>query len=247
MMLLVDIGNSRVKWAFSEQGKLSPIKALEHGHADFKQQLLASWQSIVVAPEKAAIACVSSVSVLHEIEAVIKALWSNLSILNVASQAHSHGVINSYPMPEKLGIDRWLCLIAARARWHGSLCIVDCGSAVTIDVMAADGQHLGGLIGPGMTMMKRALAGNTAALKFSEAEYSPGLANNTEAAIYNGTLYAVVGLIHSVLEQQKEPLTLIVTGGDAELVVSKLKQDAVIAQDLVLQGLNMAVENNEYI
>ena len=242
MILLIDIGNSRIKWAVSEQGKLSSVQALEHGQAGFKGKLSDLWQTIPIVPDKVAISCVSFESVLSEIEVVINALWPNVSIIKAESQADQHGVINSYPVPEKLGVDRWLSLVAARAHWQTPVCIADCGSAVTVDVMTGEGRHLGGLICPGITMMKHALAVNTAALKFSNDVCCPGLANNTEAAIYNGTLFATAGLIKSVLEQQKEPVTLILTGGDAELVASILNHNAVIVQDIVLQGLNIAVE-----
>ncbi|MEI8209720.1 MAG: type III pantothenate kinase [Methylococcales bacterium] len=239
MKLLIDSGNTRLKWAtLDEQGVITSQVMLNAQLS--RQQLLDAWVRLP-RPEQIAIACVSATPLLALIDDVVEDLWPNLSIISVKSEAQAYGVYNAYQQPEKLGVDRWLALIAAHHFYPGAACIVDCGTAVTVDLIDAAGKHQGGLISPGLTLMKKSLAGGTAQLSFNEVTYERGLANCTEAAIYNGTLLAVVGLIEHILSQQVQPVSLILTGGDAEFVAAHLSTNALIDIDLVLRGLSIVL------
>ena len=240
MNLLVDIGNTRLKWAVLQDGRLDTGYALVNQQIT-RHGLIEAWK-MLTPPERLAIACVSRAPLLDLVLAVAVELWPTIEISSVKSEAHAFGVYNAYQQPEKLGVDRWLALVAVRNRYQLPVCIVDCGTAITVDLIDADGKHQGGLISPGLTLMKKSLAAGTEALQFYETNYIFGPANFTEAAIYSGTLSAAVGLIEHVLTKQSKPMQLILTGGDAGIVAAQLAIKPIVDTDLVLRGLAMVLE-----
>jgi type III pantothenate kinase len=240
MNLLVDSGNTRLKWALLQEGGLVTGYALVNQQLN-RHELVETWK-ILTPPEHLAIACVSSSPLLELVLAVAVELWPAIKIVQVSSQAHAFGVHNAYQQPEKLGVDRWLALVAVRNLYQKPACIVDCGTAITVDLINADGKHQGGLISPGLTLMKKSLAAGTEALQFHETNYDFGPANHTEAAIYSGTLAAAVGLIEHVLTKQSNAMSVILTGGDAEIIAKQLGVKPVVDPDLVLRGLAIVLE-----
>jgi type III pantothenate kinase len=240
MNLLIDMGNTRLKWAVMLDGRLIPGRALDNSQLN-RHELVEIWK-VQALPKRLVIACVSANLLLELVLAVADELWPNLEIISVKSQAHAYGVVNAYQQPEKLGVDRWLGLVAVRRHYQIPACIVDCGTAITVDLLDANGNHQGGLISPGLTLMRKALVEGTEALQFHETDCVAGLANFTEAAIYSGTLSAAAGLIEHVLSRQPDNLHLILTGGDAGLIARQLKGKPVIDTDLVLRGLAIVVD-----
>jgi len=234
MSLLVDMGNTRLKWAVLANGQLLVGKTLLNEQIN-QQVLFNLWQHITP-PKQLVIACVTTSHTLELVMAVAVSLWSDIKIRRVRSQTQTFGVTNAYTPPEKLGVDRWLALVAARHAYTIPACVVDCGTAITVDLLDERGQHLGGLISAGLMLMRKALAGGTDALPFSDTRYPLDVANFTEAAIYSGTLWAAVGLIEQVLEKQT-PMTVILTGGDAVLIAPHLSVTPIVDPDLVLHGL----------
>jgi type III pantothenate kinase len=242
MNLLVDCGNTRLKWAVLQDGGLDTGRALVNRQIT-RHELVEAWK-IQTPPERLAIACVGSTPLLELVLAVAVELWPTIDIIAVKSQAHAFGVYNAYQQPEKLGVDRWLALVAVHNHYPVPACIVDCGTAITVDLIDADGKHQGGLISPGLTLMKKSLAEGTEVLQYYETNYAFGPANFTEAAIHSGTLSAAVGLIKHVLTTQSSDTQLILTGGDAEIISKQLGIKPVIDTDLVLRGLAIVLEGN---
>lgn len=259
MNLLIDMGNTRLKWAITTGGQLIIGQPLFNALIN-REELLKLWKSIY-RPRRLVISCVSANRLLEVVQLVALELWLDVDIILVKSQAQAFGVINAYQQPEKLGVDRWLSLIAVWQQYHIPACIVDCGTAITVDLIAADGKHQGGLICPGLTLMKESLGQGTEALPISEINYAVGrisslpiatlppflavgLADFTEAAIYNGTLMAAIGLIEHVLAKQPENIRLILTGGDAELIAEHLAVASIVDPDLVLRGLLCVLEGH---
>jgi type III pantothenate kinase len=240
MNLLVDIGNTRLKWAILQNGELITGLSLVNQQIT-RHKLVEIWQ-MPTPPERLAIACVSSTPLLELVLEVAVELWPIIKIIPVKSQAHAFGVSNAYQQPEKLGVDRWLALVAVRNHYQLPACIVDCGTAITVDLIDADGKHQGGMISPGLTLMKKSLALGTETLQFNESNYAFGPANHTEAAIYSGTLSAAVGLIEHVLTKQSNTMQLILTGGDAEIIATQLTFKPIVDSDLVLRGLAIVLE-----
>lgn len=239
MNLLIDIGNTRLKWGVSNNLEL--ISGLPIANAKIsRNELVQLWQ-VIDTPEQLAISCVGTSRLLDLVVAVATELWPGIAIIQAKSVAEALGVCNAYDAPEKLGVDRWLCLLAGYHRYQKALCIVDCGTAITVDVVDASGMHLGGLISPGLKLMKKSLAKGTENLKLSETTYPFGLAKFTDAAIHNGTLSAACGLVALVLKTQPNTLQLLLTGGDADIIAAHLSRPVIIDPDLVLRGLALTL------
>ena len=235
-MLLIDIGNTRIKWAQHQAGKLDKMHALVHIDKGIETLLVTSWQQLN-SPEYIYLACVGPQNTKQQVIQIAEQLWPGVKVQEIHTQKYAHGVQNAYPKYTKLGVDRWLAMLAAYHDYAAPVCIVSCGSALTLDIVNNQGQHLGGMIMPGLNLMQQALSKGTANLKICSEQYSQGLANDTEAAIYNGNLNAIKGFIEQGLAEYKKPMQLILTGGDAIFLADSLKLEAVIDAELVLKGL----------
>ncbi len=243
MHLLIDLGNTRLKWAMAEGRDIHSGQALAHARqSDIREALRSHWQNLP-RPARVAIASVAASDLLEQVRWTIHRLWPGLEIIRPQPQAHAHGVSNAYRQPEKLGVDRWLTLLAVR-RYHDlPACVVDCGTAITIDILNVRGRHLGGMIAPGLTLMKRSLVQGTEALQSFQDEFAVGLADATEAAICNGALFAAIGLVEAVVARYGQGMQLLLTGGDARCIAGKTDLASVIEPDLVLQGLTVILQD----
>lgn len=240
MNLLVDIGNSRLKWATSAQGELAAGASIANSTLT-EDRLAEAWRGLPK-PERLAISCVSARQLAEIARSVASELWPGITVFEAKSEAQAFGVKNAYSQPEKLGIDRWLALLAAHRDYAVPVCIVDCGTAITVDLLNEQGQHLGGMICPGLELMKKSLSTGTEALGFDDSAFSVGPANHTGAAIYSGVLFAAVGLVEHVFSAQSEHCRLLLTGGDAPLIAGQLGYPCRIDPDLVLRGLSLLLE-----
>ena len=241
MILLVDIGNTRLKWAQWQCGELCGIGAMLHGSGDIKTELRKTWATWPE-PKILRLACVSSPAIKQLLIELVQQLWPKVVIQEVRSEQYAKGLTNAYAAPEKLGVDRWFAMIGAFHYYAAPFCLVDCGTAITLDVVDASGQHLGGMIMPGLTLMKQALSKGTADLGVCAQAHPQGLAKYTEAAIYNGNLAAVRGFIEAGKVEYGYSVPLILTGGDAVFVASALALDAIVDSDLVFKGLTVIEE-----
>ncbi|MCK4842969.1 MAG: type III pantothenate kinase [Methylococcales bacterium] len=239
MKLLLDIGNTRIKWCTDDNGHLSVGQAIAYKTTDFTQQLQYHWLKLTESPCTLAISSVSAKQIAQQLIAIAKQIWPEIKVLNAQSTAHAFSVTNAYQQAEKLGVDRWLGIIAMQHYYPGNNCIVDCGTAITIDCLDDKGQHLGGFISPGLQLMKQSLQQGTEDLSLNKKEYPVGWSNDTESAIYSGTLYAAVGLVEKVIKDLNICNKLILTGGDAELLAKNLSFESIIEADFVLKGLSL--------
>jgi type III pantothenate kinase len=242
MKLLVDMGNSSIKWASLEGEELSEQQWIPYNNDSLTQ----AWLKLLV-PTQIVISNVASVEKVELIKNWIKLHW-RLQANFIKSTHYQCGVKNAYDNPEQLGVDRWLALLAAHKLEKGTVCVVDCGTAITLDVLSANGNHQGGLIMPGLTTMHNALLSNTDLLTYlNKNTYSPQqgfLAQNTHNGISLGSLYAVIGLLEYVkntFAKQGNPLKLILTGGSVPALKPFLQKPYFYIPDLVLQGLQTIV------
>ena len=240
MILELDVGNTRLKWrSVDTQGGLLArgVQGSEDAFDGLAKQL--------GAPQRVRVACVRDALFKEQLQARIRASWG-LEAEFAKSSLQAAGVITAYAKPENLGVDRWLTMLAAKARGKGACCIVDAGSALTVDLLRADGQHLGGYIVPGLAMQRASLLKGTA-IRLSEPpvweKTFPG--SSTGAAIHNGILSMTVAWLISLSESVlKSGGTLYLTGGDAHLFSAQLELRSVpheVAPDLVLEGLSAAL------
>ena len=242
MNLLIDMGNTRLKWGGAKGGQIMTGRSLHNVRIN-RYELIELWKDIA-RPRRIAVSCVSANRLLELVQSVAFELWPDVDIVVVKSQAQAFGVTNAYQQPEKLGVDRWLSLVAVWQQYQAPACIADCGTAITVDLIDAEGRHQGGLISPGLTLMKESLGQGTEALSVSDASYVIGLADSTDAGIYSGTLMAAIGLIEHVLAKQPAGMRLILTGGDAELIAGQLDVASTVDPDLVLRGLLCVLEGH---
>jgi type III pantothenate kinase len=237
--LLVDLGNSRLKWAWLEGRQADATAALSHRAQDLSRQLDASWGRMP-APARVVLASVADGQRSEAFEAWVQGRWG-LSVDRVFSGAQALGVTNAYPEPRQLGVDRWLALIAVHRRFSGPACIVDCGSAITIDGLAPDGRHLGGLILPGLALMRAALLRGTGLEDLSPPPEPRWLACDTAGAIGYGGLLACVALVERLAARIEEECArvpeIILSGGDGARLQPLLEPASRYEGNLVLSGL----------
>lgn len=232
--LLVDIGNSRLKWASLAGGVLSPATAVPHQGRDMGSVLNQAWAHLP-RPSRVHVACVLPEAQRQALADWVHDHWA--CALNWAvSASEALGVRTGYDAPAQLGVDRWLALVGAWRRTRGATCVVDCGTAVTLDIIDASGQHLGGWISPGLTMMRTALQTGTD-LPRVHGSGCGGPERNTRDAIRTGTLQAIAGLVARGMQYAPEASRLLLTGGDAAQLASQLQHPYEIYPDLVLEGL----------
>ncbi len=243
MNLLIDIGNSRCKWALSTPRSSAALASC--GFLDPDDHLdaqLETIEKISGAPRRAVISCVGGKDVMNAVQDAVQDRWPQLEIRRFKTAARACGVTNAYPQADTLGTDRWAALIAARALLPArNAVIAGCGTAVTIDVLNAEGLHLGGYILPGLKLMREALHSGTAALPLVEGQ-APDLipAHDTRSAISGGTLLSIVAAIEAAAARFAGSVgdtECLLSGGDAQVVAKNLRINCRYEPDLVLKGL----------
>lgn len=239
MILDLDIGNTRVKWRLSDAaGHISAgsrVHAVDEMH--FRDPRFASVDRIRVSS-------VLSAGESGRIADLLAAATGVQAEFAITERARC-GVRNSYADVSRMGVDRWLAMLAGYAEAGGACCVIDAGTAVTLDGVDADGNHLGGYIVPGYATMRRSLLKNTGQVRMLEeraADVALGCA--TEPAVANGALVMLLGFIERGIAQcraQAPAPRIILTGGDASMLAPHLDHQLVINQDLVLDGLAIAL------
>ncbi|HED16034.1 MAG TPA: type III pantothenate kinase [Gammaproteobacteria bacterium] len=241
MILLLDLGNTALKWSVSHKHGLSQHGWIEH--SDLRvTELEALWKALP-RPDCVAIASVGSSSAYEQIEGLVYKLWKT-DLLRVQTCAEHGGVRNAYPACNDLGVDRWAAMIAARDMLTAAFCVIDCGTAITIDMVAADGQHQGGVIFPGLAMMQDSLLSKTHLPVDKVAKIGRlAMADNTSDAVANGACYACVAAIDRILQEYvqgtDEEVSCVITGGDSDRIRSLLQKTCLHDPDLVLKGMEV--------
>lgn len=242
MILLFDIGNTRIKWAALDARGIGVQSAQVYSdwdEAKFSVAVLDSSER----PDRVLVSNVGGVRIASVVRDSIRQRWG-IEAEFVGTTAAACGVRNAYPEPANLGVDRWLGVIAAHQLKKRLTCIVGIGTAMTIDGVDAKGQHLGGVIVPGPDLMVASLLRNTSdiARRAEQGSSSDALfADNTLGAIHQGSAHALAALIEramaSMQEQTGEIPSLILTGGFAPTVGRLIHLQYEQMPDLVLQGL----------
>lgn len=232
-MLLIDSGNSRIKWALAENGAW--LRQGEVGRADAAtlQQAFAA----LPPPHKIVASNVAGKEAEQRIRAA-SAAWS-CRIEFVVATAEQCGVRNGYDQPARLGGDRWAALIAAWHQERAACLVVCCGTATTVDALSARGEFIGGLILPGVDMMRRSLTEGTASLALAEGVWRE-FPRNTADAVFGGAIGATVGAIRQqyALLGEKGARCLL-SGGAADSVQPHLGLPLERVDNLVLRGLHI--------
>lgn len=251
--LLVDIGNSRVKAGLQPTpaaGRVIPLPAYFWREQPGGPAALfaAAWPGLA-APARICLANVAGPEVGQAFASAMAARFG-LPVEEARTEAECLGLRIAYREPARLGVDRFLALLAAYAKLGGPVCVVDCGTALTLDAVDAQGRHHGGLIVPGGGLMRAALRRGTARLDPAPEGEPAGevglLGADTEAGIAAGTRHALAGLVERVLPRLAAELgtapRCLLTGGEAAALLPLLSVPGEICPDLVLQGLALWLE-----
>lgn len=231
MILVLDLGNSRIKWALAEHGGL-----LEQGAVDSVAELETAW-SAMAAPRHILGCSVAAPEIQNAVAAHAALRWQ-IGVQWLVPSTEQAGVRNSYRDPARLGADRWAALLGARARFPDrAQIVVSAGTALVVDALDADGVFLGGMILPGYRMMKAALNQGTARLPLAGGQFDP-FPTSTEDAIETGCLSALTGAIAAMSARLgSQPVAVLLSGGDAERLLPLLAGEASIVENLALHGL----------
>jgi type III pantothenate kinase len=240
MLLLIDAGNTRIKWALQKTGQ--PIgdwfAAGSVTHADMGT-LAEQWHAYAI--DRCLISNVAGEAIAAQLVQLVGSLSLPDSALQwFASSLLRAGIRNGYRQPQQLGCDRFAALIAAHYLYpRQSLLVVTCGTATTIDALDEQGNFIGGMILPGLATMARSLAVNTAGLPaVTEVKFADSFADNTQEAIISGCINAQVGAICRALENRNGKAELcILSGGAARFIAPHLPMPCEQIDNLVLIGL----------
>ncbi len=240
MMLTVDCGNTRLKWALYGATALAegaPPLVLQQGSVAVGaiSDLAAQWNGL---PQPQAIAIGNVAGGMARAALLpLLARWP-VEPLWVRAGASACGVLSRYDDPAQLGVDRWAALIAAWARCRGACLVVSAGTATTIDSLSARGEFPGGRILAGVALMKKALATNTADLPLRQGRYAIDPCNTADA-IESGCLEAQAGAIERCHARLPAGSPCYITGGAATVVAARLNLAAPVSvvDNLVLEGL----------
>lgn len=240
MLLLIDAGNTRVKWAVATDG--APGDWIAQGavaHAGLEQQAL-QWRSMPLA--RAVVSNVAGAGIAAGLSGALAAAGLSPSAIEwFRSSSARAGVTNGYREPERLGCDRFASLLGARHRYPAEpLLVVTCGTATTIDFLDAAGHFGGGMILPGLATMAQSLAVNTAQLpSVDTATRVTMFADSTSEAIASGCIHAQVGAIMQARHAVPGARCLL-SGGAAPFIAPHLPAPFERVEQLVLLGLHVA-------
>lgn len=241
MTLLLDMGNTRLKWAVSGVPGIWQAQGVADWQSGAFGVLAADWGGLA-RPDRVVAASVVDAERESRISALAATLF-NRPVTWLRTPAYACGVRNSYAEPERLGVDRFLAMVAARADGHAPCVLASAGTALTLDAMTGDGRHLGGLIAPGPRLMQQALLGATAQVRPTRAGEIVEIADNTADAVASGSWQAAAALIERFYRQASARLGqdtgLILAGGDAALLQPMLSIHSRLRHDGVLRGLDV--------
>lgn len=250
MILLIDSGNTALKWTFVKNDQFLPMSRLLVSDENLHKQLNEIGQS--QAPDQVQAVVISNVAGINREKAITdwcRATYQVDPIYAYVDKAFN-GLVNAYNPPEKLGIDRWLALIAATNCFKSPLCVADVGTAVTIDAIDDKNHYIGGVILPGLGLMRQSLQQNTDAIGSTQAQIVENMfAKNTEQGVIAGTNLAIAATVDKMIEklahQTNVTVTCVMTGGDALQVRPYISQPVEHMPDLVLKGLYLWDKEND--
>lgn len=233
MNLLIDAGNTRIKWALTDGDVWLHSGVLPVGQANGLAQFFAGTLGAGLRDMQIWASNVAGDGVAQH----IRDIGTGQPPRFIAAREMQCGVRNGYSSPPQLGSDRWAALIAAWHLLHGECLVVGCGTATTIDALSGRGEFLGGLILPGVELMQRSLCDATAQLQLAPGQYAR-FPLDTADALFSGAIQASCGAIerqHALLGAAAP--VLLSGGGAAQLQAHLVNLPTQMMDNPVLQGL----------
>jgi type III pantothenate kinase len=245
MKLLIDIGNTRLKCALWNGSRLATLASATHALSADNMDLDTLWTNAGEVTE----IFVASVAGTALEQRLVQSLGRRFPLVPrfATSLASACGVTNAYAQPERLGVDRFLGLVALHADQPGPYVLAGCGTALTLDALAADGTHLGGLISASPALMIDALTGGTARLARPQSARVVELADNTGDAIESGAWLAAAALVERFVARAAGHLgvvpALVLSGGGAARLGEVVALPHRIDAELALRGLGLYADS----
>lgn len=248
--LLFDVGNTRIKWGALEKGRIARTGSIRHKELH-ESGFSALTSHLPRDPESILVSNVAGPGFAARLTAVL-GIHCDEEVRFARVRKSAFGITNSYRQVRRLGVDRWAGMIGARAESKSALCVVDAGTAVTIDAIDRHGQHLGGQIIPGLRLMASSLESHTngvGALRKQPVNLGTGMAlfaNSTGQAVQTGSLNAICGAIERAARIMRSAglrPRIILTGGGASRILKQLDGKVLHRPHLVLQGLAFMLQN----
>jgi type III pantothenate kinase len=234
VILAIDAGNSRVKWGWHDGrawSSLATVSLIEFAAANHDINPFAATHEN---PERIVISNVAGEGA-HQL--IVN--WTSVFDAEpfwLTGEAERCGVRSRYEQPGKLGSDRWAALIAARALHAGACLVVNAGTATTADLLSAEGEFLGGVILPGVDLMRFVLHEHTGRLPLEEGRFER-LPRNTVDAIESGCRHAQAGAVERMYRLSGESAACLVSGGAGRELAALLGFPSRYVENLVLEGL----------
>jgi type III pantothenate kinase len=236
--LLIDQGNTRLKWVLARDGEIDEKSA---GHGDLEAFMQACRHDASIHPDSVLLSSVAGGVDAQELAGFCASQWGHETQL-LESTEHRGEVRNAYREPKMLGVDRWLAIVGAVARYGKPLVIWDLGTATTLDAVDETGLHLGGMIYPGPATMLGSLSRDTKLRvppNLEDSAAAPG--RSTRSCISNGVFAAQVGALNQFLRNTQDGLggepILVVTGGAASQILPLLDFEYIHDPWLVFRGM----------
>jgi len=237
VIFLLDVGNSRIKWRLQQHGGIQDQGAIPTVSCKDAER---HWSGLL-----ADMACVSSVAGAAVDEVVLQALRTVLKrdgkVHWLVSPAQGHGLTSDYVPPESLGPDRFAALVAARRLRQVDWVVVNVGTALTVDMLTAEGRFLGGAIAPGPRLMRESLSIGTARAHSAEPTGLEDWPRDTRSAVGQGIAYALWGVVQGMSWRLARSVghqpSVLLSGGAREILRPLLPRDTTEVNELVLEGL----------
>lgn len=238
MILLLDLGNTRLKFALCD-GATFTHRGAFGWDADIAHELAQLWSGW---PAPTRILGASVVDGARETAVAVAAGKAfGLDPHWIRTPAHACGVTNAYAEPHRLGVDRFLAMVDAWAEGRAPCVLASVGTALTLDALDAEGRHLGGWIAPGPVLMQQSILGATAQVRPGHAGAVRDLADNTADGLASGCWQASAALVDRFVTRSSARLggspTVTLGGGDADVLAPLLEREVTIVPDAVLRGL----------
>ncbi len=234
--LQLDVGNSSAKWRLLNDGQVVARGKYVSGDDASRQLLLDCTRQL----EQIWVSSVAGSAAESELAAMLEQRWG-VEPWFARTRNRTGSLVNSYDDPARMGVDRWLAMLAGRQRQAGRICVVDAGSALTIDIVDESGQHEGGYIIPGPLLMERALLLDTDRVRFDEeVDYALSPGSSTAEAVRHGIALAQAGAVALVIDRGgSEAMQLLFCGGGGEALMQLLDRGGNYVPDLVFEGLGV--------
>jgi type III pantothenate kinase len=242
MDLLVDLGNTRLKWAVRASDALRFGRAVALAQPDWPVALGEAWVALPV-PRAVAVAAVAGIEHADAVLRLARTRWPTVDIIEISTPTQACGVRNGYVEPARLGVDRFMAMIGARARHAGACVVAGAGTALAVDVLDAEGQHRGGAILPSVAQIERLVLQSTARVRVEHAGTVPATdwGRSTEDGLATGAWLAQAALIDRIAEDAHAQLgvmpRVLLHGGAAGDLIPRLRRTAELAPSLVFEGM----------